>query len=97
MSLITCPEAQLASLQAQAGRVILISDSSQDAKVAEDVRAEIRHSGWECEILQGNVSDRAQIRKLVHDVLDCFHREDELVSDGGRFIRKMTDEEWLAQ
>lgn len=97
MSLVTCPEAQLACLQAQAGMVILISDSSHDAKVAEDVREEIRHSGWKCEIVQGNVSDRAQIHKLVHDVLDGFYREDEFASDGGRFVRKVTDEEWLAQ
>jgi acetoacetyl-CoA reductase len=72
----------------------------QSRLLAEDLRAEIRHFDGECEIFQGDVSDRVQARKLVHDVLDCFHHIDVLVNNAGitrdRSFRKMTDEEWLA-
>lgn len=71
----------------------------QSVTLAEDLREEIRQCGWECEIFQGDVSDRQQARKLVADVLDCFHHIDVLVNNAGitrdHSIRKMTDEEWL--
>jgi NAD(P)-dependent dehydrogenase (short-subunit alcohol dehydrogenase family) len=101
MSPVLYPEAQLAPLQAQTERVILVTGGLRDAKLAQDLREEIRNSGWDCEIVQGDVSDCAQIRKLVHDVLDSFQHVGMLVNKAGitrdSFIPKMTDEEWLAQ
>jgi acetoacetyl-CoA reductase/3-oxoacyl-[acyl-carrier protein] reductase len=65
---------------------------------AEDVRYDIRQRGCECELFQGNISDRGDARRLIRDVSDRFHRIDILVNNAGitrdRSIRKMTDDDW---
>lgn len=65
---------------------------------AEDLRKEIHQMGCNCELFQENISDRQEARKLIHDVVDCFHGIDILVNNAGitrdRSIRKMTDEDW---
>lgn len=72
----------------------------QSVTAAEDLHEEISDRGLACEVFQGDVSDRSQARKLIHDVLDCFHQIDILVNNAGitrdRTFRKMTDEDWLA-
>lgn len=101
MNVATYPESQLAHLQPQIDKVIVIAGGLRDIEFPEDLREEIRQSGWDCEIVHGDVSDCTHVRKLVHDVLDCFHHADSLVNHtaipSDRCIRKMTDEEWLAQ
>jgi len=71
----------------------------QSLHLAENLRDEIRRDGCECEAFQGDVSHSGAARKLIQDVLDCFHHIDVLVNNAGitrdRSIRKMTDEEWL--
>jgi len=71
----------------------------QRVNLAENLRDEIRGDGWECEAFQGDVSHPAAARKLIQDVLDCFHHIDVLVNNAGitrdHSIRKMSDEEWL--
>jgi NAD(P)-dependent dehydrogenase (short-subunit alcohol dehydrogenase family) len=97
----TLTEIELACLQPQKEKVIVIAGGSRDLEFAEDLRQEIRQSGWDCEIVQGRVSDRRQVDKLVHEVLDCFRHANVLAGDSGtaqeHFIPRMTDEEWLAQ
>ena len=70
--------------------------TSQSA--AEELRRDIHHAGCECELFQGDISDRQHARKLIADVFDCFHRIDILVNNAGitrdRSIRKMTDDDW---
>lgn len=72
----------------------------QSVTAAEDLHEEMSDRGWACEVFQGDVSDRNQARKLIQDVLDCFHQIDILVNNAGitrdRTIRKMTDEDWLS-
>ncbi|MFP5235042.1 MAG: 3-oxoacyl-ACP reductase family protein [Acidobacteriota bacterium] len=74
-------------------------DYRQSRLLAEDLRDEIRNCGQGCEIFQGDVSEGKQARKLVQDVLECFHHIDVLVNNAGitrdRSFRKMTDQEWL--
>ena len=64
----------------------------------EQVRNDIRAIGCECELFQGDISDRQHARRLVRDVSDCFRRIDILVNNAGitrdRSIRKMTDDDW---
>lgn len=71
----------------------------QSLQLAEALRDEIRHGGWECEAFQGDVSQPAAARKLVQEVLDSFHHIDVLVNNAGitrdHSIRKMTDQDWL--
>jgi acetoacetyl-CoA reductase len=71
----------------------------QNVHLAENLRNEIRQTGRECEAFQGDVSNAPAARKLIQDVLDCFHHVDVLVNNAGitrdHSIRKMTDEEWL--
>ena len=101
MSQGSYPEAQSSHLQAQLDGVIVITSGSPDGSLAENLREEIRHSGWDCEIVLGDISDPNHIRKLIHDVLDCFHCANVSLNNTeiGRdlFIGKVTDEEWLAQ
>lgn len=65
---------------------------------AEEVRTEIQQMGSDCRLFQGDVSDRQDARRLIHDVVDRFQRVDVLVNNAGitrdRSIRKMTDSDW---
>ena len=65
---------------------------------AEEVRYDIRQGGRDCELFQGDISNREHARRLIHDVFDTFHRIDILVNNAGitrdRSIRKMTDDDW---
>ena len=101
MSLATSPQLQLSYFSPVAGKIILIADEWRNIRLADEIREQIRQSGWDCEIFPGDVSDCAQMGKLVHDVLDCCHRVNLLVNVAGpardRSIGKVTDEEWLAQ
>jgi NAD(P)-dependent dehydrogenase (short-subunit alcohol dehydrogenase family) len=101
MSSAVLPEAQLDHRQPETDRVIVIAGGSQDIDLALDLREGIRQSGWDCEIVQRDVSDRTQVDKLVHEVLDCSHHVGILVSHAGvtrdRIIPRVCDEEWLAQ
>ncbi|HEV2134875.1 MAG TPA: hypothetical protein VGR47_11620 [Terracidiphilus sp.] len=89
MSVATYPEPQIPHQQTE--KVIVIAGGSPNIKLPEDLREEIRRSGWDCEIVQGDISDCTHIRKLVHDVLVNYG-----VISGVRCIPKMTEEEWLA-
>lgn len=72
----------------------------QNLHSAENLRDEIRHLGFESEAFHGDVSNPVAARKLIQDVLDCYHHIDVLINNAGitrdHSIRKMTDEEWLA-
>lgn len=92
MSVLTYPEAQIAHLLPQNDKVIVFAGGMREIEFPEDLREEIRRSGWDCEIVQGDISDCTHIRKLVHDVLVNYAA---IPSD--RYIPKMTEEEWLAQ
>jgi len=65
---------------------------------AEEVRREIHQVGCDCELFQGDISNRQHARKLIGEVVEYFHRIDILVNNAGitrdRSIRKMTDDEW---
>jgi NAD(P)-dependent dehydrogenase (short-subunit alcohol dehydrogenase family) len=65
---------------------------------AEQVREQIQEGGGECQLFQGDVSDRTQARRLVDEVHQYFHHIDILVNNAGitrdRSIRKMTDDDW---
>jgi NAD(P)-dependent dehydrogenase (short-subunit alcohol dehydrogenase family) len=65
---------------------------------AEEVRNEICARGRECELFQGDISDREHARSLIRDVTRSFHRVDILVNNAGitrdRSIRKMSDDDW---
>jgi acetoacetyl-CoA reductase len=70
--------------------------TSQSA--AEELRREIHQLGCDCELFQGDISDRQHARRLLREVVECFQRVDILVNNAGitrdRSIRKMTDDEW---
>ena len=70
--------------------------TSQSA--AEELKREIHQVGCECELFQGDISDRQHARRLIRDVFNNFRRVDILVNNAGitrdRSIRKMTDDDW---
>ncbi len=65
---------------------------------AEEVRYDIRQLGCECELFQGDISDRQHARRLIREVGNHFRSIDILVNNAGitrdRSIRKMTDDDW---
>lgn len=66
---------------------------------AEQLRDEIERAGGESRLLQGDVSNRQEARRVIREVLEVYGRLDVLVNNAGitrdRSIRKMTDEDWL--
>src|ERR1700676_1098316 len=90
------------------GRAIAMELANRGASVAvnfrtslsaaEELRKEIHQAGCDCELFQGDISDRQHARRLVRDAYDCFRHIDILVNNAGitrdRSIRKMTDDDW---
>ena len=91
------------------GRAIAMELAEQGAIVAvncragrnaaEQVKEWIIRNGGESRIFQGDVADKVEARKMIHDVLDEYRHLDILVNNAGitrdRSIRKMTDEDWF--
>lgn len=69
-------------------------DSTHAVKVAEEIRA----LGVECLVLQGDVGNKEDARRIVQQVIDTWKRMDILVNNAGitrdHSLRKMTDEDW---
>ena len=65
---------------------------------ARELRSEIEGAGGESSLLQGDVSDRHEARRIIQKLLEFHGRLDILVNNAGitrdRSIRKMTDEDW---
>lgn len=66
---------------------------------AEELRSEIERNGGESRLLQGDVSNRQEARRLIRELLEVYGRLDILVNNAGitrdKSIRKMSDEDWL--
>jgi NAD(P)-dependent dehydrogenase (short-subunit alcohol dehydrogenase family) len=66
---------------------------------AQELRDDIEGMGGESCLLQGDVSNREEARRIIHKLLDLYGRIDVLVNNAGitrdRSIRKMTDTDWL--
>jgi 3-oxoacyl-(acyl-carrier-protein) reductase len=73
-------------------------DYKVDATHAESVADEIRALGVECLVLQGDVGNKDDARRIVKQVIDQWQRLDILVNNAGitrdHSLRKMTDEDW---
>ena len=84
---------------ADRGAVVAIN-FRKSAEQAEQLRKEIARAGGECCILQGDVSDRTEARRVIRELIEVYGRLDLLINNAGitrdRTIRKMTDEDWLA-
>jgi 3-oxoacyl-[acyl-carrier-protein] synthase-3 len=90
------------------GRAIAVELARRGAAVAVNYRAgathaeavgkEIREAGGECLLIQGDVANKEEARRIVQKVLDRWQRLDILVNNAGitrdKSLRKMTDEDW---
>ena len=90
------------------GRAIALELARRGAKVAlnyrsdtaqaENAAAEIRELGSECILVQGDVAEKGEAKRIVKEVLDKWQRLDILVNNAGitrdRSMRKMTDDDW---
>ena len=69
-----------------------------DVANAESAAAEIRQLEVECMVVQGDVSQKGESRRIVKEVLDKWQRLDILVNNAGitrdRSMRKMTEDDW---
>jgi acetoacetyl-CoA reductase len=65
---------------------------------ARELRDEIQDCGGESCLLQGDVSDRHEARRVIQKLMDVYGRFDVLVNNAGitrdRSIHKMTDDDW---
>jgi NAD(P)-dependent dehydrogenase (short-subunit alcohol dehydrogenase family) len=68
------------------------------AGAAEAVAKDIRELGGECMLVQGDVSNKEEARRVVKEVTDKWLRLDILVNNAGitrdRTLKKMSDEDW---
>jgi 3-oxoacyl-[acyl-carrier-protein] synthase III len=82
---------------AQRGANVALNYRS-DATHAETAAAEIRQTGVECVIIQGDVAKKGEAHRIVKEVLDKWQRLDILVNNAGitrdRSMRKMTEDDW---
>ncbi len=66
---------------------------------ATQLRDDIEADGGQTSLLQGDVSNREEARRIMRRLLEIYGRIDILVNNAGitrdRSIRKMTDIEWL--
>ncbi len=90
------------------GRAIALELASRGASIAisyrnavncaKEVRDQIEELGAAGEIFQGDISDKFEARKVVHNVLDRYEHIEILINNAGitrdRGIRKMTDDDW---
>ena len=79
------------------GAAIAINYRS-DVAHAESAAQEIRDLGGECMLVQGDVANKEDARRVVREVIDKWLRLDILVNNAGitrdRTLKKMTDEDW---
>lgn len=90
------------------GRAIALELAARGASVAINYRASkvdieslaqlIEECGSECLIIQGDVSSKADARRVVQTVLDTWGHLDILVNNAGitrdKTMRKMSDDDW---
>ena len=80
------------------GAVVVINFFNSIGR-AQELRDDIVSSGGETCLMQGDVSNRQDARRVIRKILDVYGRLDILVNNAGitrdRFIRKMTDSDWL--
>jgi NAD(P)-dependent dehydrogenase (short-subunit alcohol dehydrogenase family) len=66
---------------------------------AEDLREQLRESGAQSTIYQGDLSKNDEARRVVKDVIEFYQHLDILVNNAAitrdRSLRKMTDADWL--
>jgi len=91
------------------GRAIAIELANRGATVvinffnsierAQELRGDIEAAGGETCLIQGDVSDCQEARRIMHKLLELYGRIDILVNNAGitrdRSIRKMSDTDWL--
>lgn len=66
---------------------------------AQQVRDDIEAAGGQTSLMQGDISDRQEARRILRRLIEIYGRIDILVNNAGitrdRSIRKMTDSDWL--
>jgi acetoacetyl-CoA reductase/3-oxoacyl-[acyl-carrier protein] reductase len=80
------------------GAVVVINFFNSIGR-AQELRDDIVSCGGETCLMQGDVSNRQDARRVIKKILDVYGRLDILVNNAGitrdRSIRKMTDSDWL--
>jgi len=90
------------------GRAVSVELAARGANVAlnyhashekaEELAAEIRATGAECLLVQGDVSRKDEAKRVVQEVLEAWKRLDIVVNNAGitrdKSLRKMTEDEW---
>ena len=88
----------IATELAERGATVVINYRTSVAH-AEELKNRIQRSGGESHLMQGDISDRREARRIVHELLEKYGRLDILVNNAGitrdRSIRKMSDEDWV--
>jgi acetoacetyl-CoA reductase/3-oxoacyl-[acyl-carrier protein] reductase len=80
------------------GAVVVINFFNSIGR-AQELRDDIVDCGGETCLMQGDVSNRQDARRVIRKIIEVYGRLDILVNNAGitrdRSIRKMTDSDWL--
>jgi acetoacetyl-CoA reductase/3-oxoacyl-[acyl-carrier protein] reductase len=90
------------------GRAIAMALADRGATIAINFRSELQSAqevkdcidatGKECQLFQGDISEKLEARKVVDDVMKAYNHVDILVNNAGitrdRSVQKMTDDDW---
>jgi acetoacetyl-CoA reductase len=83
---------------ANRGATVVINYFNSIAR-AQELRDDIEGMGGESCLMQGDISDCREARRIMHKLLEIYGRIDILVNNAGitrdRSIRKMSDSDWL--
>ncbi len=83
---------------AERGAIVVINFFNSLVR-AQELRDDIKSCGGESSLMQGDVSNRQEARRVINKLLEIYGRLDILVNNAGitrdRSIRKMTDSDWL--
>ena len=91
------------------GRAIAVELASRGASVAinfrsslseaETLREQLRETGAQATIFQGDLAQNGDARRVVKDVIDFYKHLDILVNNAGitrdKSLRKMSDDDWV--
>jgi acetoacetyl-CoA reductase len=83
-------------LAARGANVALNYHASREK--AEELAAELKKTGAECMLVQGDVSRKDEAQRVVQEVLEAWKRLDIVVNNAGitrdKSLRKMTEDDW---
>lgn len=76
----------------------VIANYNHSEKEAKDLKKQLQDKGIEIAIIQADVSERNQVKKMISEIVRFYNRIDVLINNAGidqeKIFQDITDEEW---